>query len=259
MVPKSKKIPLQDSNFFDFQGVDNENYQEHPNAMMTVIRSEAIKQGETPEFNNKKSKIGSNAMINNSLINEFNNLESETHFNKLNEGAIAGMANHNNTSAVSYKSIQKQFEAEKMMGSNVFRNTNLEEQNSINQKGEESAMIKALQHIGDRNLKNNDHSQSMSLEERQSMFDQLLKDREKIFNKNKKQEEEVAVPKRVGEKKSSSTRKVGEVMAENGFKSITKPSDFITESSAAPKGGKRNINIKNVAGNDYDKVKDLYK
>ena len=87
------------------------------------------------------------------------------------------MANHNNTSAVSYKSIQKQFEAEKMMGSNVLGKKNLEEQNSINQKGEESAMIKALQHIGDGNLKNNDHSQSMSLEERQSMFDQLLKDR----------------------------------------------------------------------------------
>ncbi len=67
------------------------------------------------------------------------------------------------------------------------------------------------------------------------------------------------VRKRGTEKKSSSTRKVGEVVAESGFKSITKPSDFITESSAAPKGLKRNINIKNVAGNEYDKVKDLYK
>jgi hypothetical protein len=162
MVPKSKKISMQDSNFFDFQGVDNESYHEHPNAMMTVIGSEAIKQGETPEFNKKNSRIGSNEIIYSSLINEFNRLDSETHLNNFNGGTIAGMANHNNTSVVSYKSIQKQFEAEKM-GSNALGKTNLEEQKSINQKGEESVVIKALQHIGERNLKNKDQSQSMSL------------------------------------------------------------------------------------------------
>ena len=51
MVPKSKKIPLHDSNYFDFHGVDNLSYHEFnsgANGMMTVIGGQGIKQGETP-------------------------------------------------------------------------------------------------------------------------------------------------------------------------------------------------------------------
>lgn len=87
------------------------------------------------------------------------------------------------------------------------------------------------------------------------MFDQLLKDREKIFSKNKVQEEMV-VPKRAIKKRNNTIRTEG---GQGEFKSIEKPSDFITDSSVAPKGMKRNINIKNVAGNEYEKVKHLYK
>lgn len=118
MVPKSKKIPLRDSNYFDFHGFDNESYHEfNPvvNGMMTVIESEAIKQGETPEFNKKmSSNMKSNELINSSLINEFNRLESETQLKGTNEINNHGLGNHNNTSIVSYKSIQKQFETDKI-------------------------------------------------------------------------------------------------------------------------------------------------
>lgn len=113
MVPKNKRIPLQDSAYFDFHGVDNESYNEYnmgSNPMMTVVGSEGIRQGETPEFNKKSSSnIRSNEMINNSLVNDFNNIESETQLKELNEMISKGLANNNNTSIVSYKSIQKQF------------------------------------------------------------------------------------------------------------------------------------------------------
>jgi hypothetical protein len=118
MVPKSKKIPLHDSNYFDFYGVDNESYHEYNpgvNGMMTVIESEAIKQGQTPEFNKKmSSNMKSNEMINDSLINEFNRLESGTQLKGMNEMNNQGLGNHNNTSIVSYKSVQKQFETDRM-------------------------------------------------------------------------------------------------------------------------------------------------
>ena len=108
-------------------------------------------------------------------------------------------------------------------------------------------------------MKKIEQSLSMSFqEERQSMFDQLLKDREKIFNKNKVQEE-VVPQKRVTEKnrKMSIKNLVNEGMG-NEMNSVQKPTDFITDSRVAPKIVKRNVNINNVAGGEYEKVKHTY-
>lgn len=96
--------------------------------------------GETPEFNKKVSSNGrSNEFINNSIINEFKSLESEHNLRKENSPTIGNTFNDptyfnpNNSSAVSYKSVQNKFEGERS-GSFVFGKGKIEERSSSPEK-----------------------------------------------------------------------------------------------------------------------------
>lgn len=80
-MPKTKKIPLHESNYYDFLEGDNGNFADNNsvgNSLAYALGNQVAMTSETPEFNAKISSNNgkSNELINNTIINGFKSFES---------------------------------------------------------------------------------------------------------------------------------------------------------------------------------------